>query len=73
MSLLLSLLCYNAADVMVSAGGQLWFLYYVMTTHQSVCNLVDASSVLSLMRDFCKYPLSFCSFPYLKGNISGLL
>lgn len=66
-------LCYSAADVMVSTGGQLWFLYYVTITHWSVCNLVDASSVLFLMRDFCKCPLSFCSFPHLKGNISGLL
>lgn len=43
------------------ASGKAWFLPFTAFKHWSGCNL-DASCVLSVMRDFCKYPLNFCSF-----------
>lgn len=42
------------------AGGKIGFLPCTTFMHWSGCNL-DASCVLSVMRDFCKYPLNFCS------------
>lgn len=50
------------AAVMVTAGRQVWLLPCITFICWSVCNLAGASCVLSAMRDFCKYPLNFCSF-----------
>lgn len=52
---------YTAADMMVTTGVQVWFLSCI-TSIWSVCNLVTVSRELSVMRDYCKYPLNFCSF-----------
>lgn len=43
------------------AGGKVGFLPCITFMHWSGCNL-DASCVLSVMRDFCKSPLNFCGF-----------
>lgn len=41
--------------------GKVGFLPWITFMHWSGCNL-DASCVFSVMRDFCKSPLNFCSF-----------